>query len=699
MIKFIAEHRLFACALTCACALLAARRATAADTADGRVRLLGRTIHTSDAIARSRASGKSADKLATARAGRTPQSLSARGTQPYLIQFDGHILPAWKLAVAAAGGTIRGYVPDNTLIVEAAPNRLDALSEIAAIQWIGEYEPADKLAPQLAAHVRAATSTNGLVAIMIALFNADDLDRVQSFVTAHGGRIDRAGKSSTRGLVRASMPPAGLAALAALGEVEWIEPFLPRVLLNNVAAQSAFMNVTTVWTNYGLNGAGQIVAVADTGLDTGDLLTIHPDFTNRVLATYALGRTNENDWSDPNGHGTHTSGSVLGDGSAYSNGLFRGIAWGARLVMQSIMDSNGRLSGLPDDLNTLFLQAYTNGARVHSDSWGASLFGYYDTSSRSADEFIWEHPDMLVLFSAGNSGRDVAHNGVISFSRIGTPGTSKNVLTVGAAESQRATNSGGYSSYTWNSGSWSVNFSTDPIASDYISTSADGVHQGMAAFSSRGPCNDGRIKPDIVAPGTDIISCRSRAPGAGDLWGTGSGVLADTNGSSFYVFCGGTSMSTPLTAGAAALARQFFMERRGMTNPTAALLKATLLNGARSLAPGQYGAGAAREIPDGPRPNPVEGWGQVNLAATLFPPAGLTNGFLDGDTLATGQTNSYTIVSTGSDMHSGIAGAIGALKGPLHGGANEQVLEVLAAIGSADRAEAWLESSLPRSAW
>ena len=50
-----------------------------------------------------------------------------------------------------------------------------------------------------------------------------------------------------------------------------------------------------------------------------------------------------------------------------------------------------------------------------------------------------------------------------------------------------------------------------------------------------------------------------------------------------------------------------------------------------------------------------------------------------------------TIVSTGSDMHSGVVGAIGALKGPLHGGANEQVLEVLSAIGSADRAVAWLE--------
>ncbi|MFM8705185.1 MAG: citrate/2-methylcitrate synthase, partial [Planctomycetia bacterium] len=49
-----------------------------------------------------------------------------------------------------------------------------------------------------------------------------------------------------------------------------------------------------------------------------------------------------------------------------------------------------------------------------------------------------------------------------------------------------------------------------------------------------------------------------------------------------------------------------------------------------------------------------------------------------------------TVVSTGSDMHSGITAAIGALKGPLHGGANEKVLEVLTQIGSADRADAWV---------
>ena len=49
-----------------------------------------------------------------------------------------------------------------------------------------------------------------------------------------------------------------------------------------------------------------------------------------------------------------------------------------------------------------------------------------------------------------------------------------------------------------------------------------------------------------------------------------------------------------------------------------------------------------------------------------------------------------TVASTGSDLHSAVTAAIGALKGPLHGGANEKVLEVLGEIGSADRADAWV---------
>lgn len=637
MMQVAAKHRFLACVLAGGALVFVARHANSADATDGRVRLLGRTIDTSAAVARNRAGGQNAGKIAAARAGQTPQALSARGTRPYLVQFAGHILPAWKLAVEKAGGTIRGYVPDDTLIVEAAPDRLAALTAIAAVQWLGEYEPGDKLAPRLLAHLHTAAATNELVSITIVAFSADDLERVQASVTTLGGRVDRAAKGALRGLVRASMPPAKVPALAAMGEVEWIEPFLPHVLYNNVAVLPALMNVTPVWTNFSINGTSQLVAVADTGLDSGNLTTLHPDFTNRVQATYDLGRPG--DWSDTHGHGTHVCGSVLGNGSA-SDGLYRGVAWGARLIMQSLLDSGGGLGGIPADLNDLFRPAYTNGARVHSNSWGASEFGVYNTDCYNADQFIWDHPDMLVLFAAGNDGRDVQHNGVVSYNRIGTPGTAKNVLTVGAAENQRGYGTGGYSSYTWNVGSWNIDYPTAPISIDYISTWADGVHQGMAAFSSRGPCNDGRIKPEIVAPGTDIVSCRSRA--ASD---TGWGLAGNTN----YMFDGGTSMATPLMAGAAVLARQFLVERRGMTNPSAALLKATLLNGARSLTPGQYGTGAAREIPAGPRPNPVEGWGHVNIAATLFPAAGLTNGFRDGDTLATGQTNSYSIASTGSN--------------------------------------------------
>ena len=374
-------------------------------------------------------------------------------------------------------------------------------------------------------------------------------------------------------------------------------------------------------TNYGLTGTGQVVGIADTGLDTGNLGTIHPDFTNRVKATYALGRPG--DWSDPDGHGTHTSGSILGDGSAYSNGLFHGTAYGAQLVMQSVMDAGGGLGGLPADLNDLFIQAYTNGARVHSDSWGSSLNGYYSIDCANADEFMWNHPDMLVVFSAGNEGRDgldrwgygSSSNGRAGHfqkhpdrRRCGEPAARRfrrillvylgnrlvEVLLPGAAHQQRSI------------------FPPAPTA-----PTRAWRHSPAGARATTGG-----FKPDIVAPGTDIISCRSRAPGAGTGWGTGSGVLGNS-ASNYYVFMGGTSMSTPLTAGAAALARQYLMERRGFTNPCAALVKATLINGARSLTPGQYGTGAFREVPPAPRPNNVEGWGQVNLAESLYPRRGM----------------------------------------------------------------------------
>ncbi|MGD8433941.1 MAG: S8 family serine peptidase, partial [Syntrophobacterales bacterium] len=162
---------------------------------------------------------------------------------------------------------------------------------------------------------------------------------------------------------------------------------------------------------------------------------------------------------------------------------------------------------------------------------------------------------------------------------------------------------------------------------------------GMAAFSSRGPCLDGRIKPDIVAPGTNIVSTKSSATGS-TLWGQGP----DLAGSQ-YTFSGGTSMSTPLVAGAAALVRQFYTDVEGLippNPPSAALIKATLLNGAFDMSPGQYGTGSTREIPTPPRPNNVEGWGRVDLETSIFPTAPKTLRYADVTTsLNTGESRIY----------------------------------------------------------
>jgi uncharacterized repeat protein (TIGR01451 family) len=155
----------------------------------------------------------------------------------------------------------------------------------------------------------------------------------------------------------------------------------------------------------------------------------------------------------------------------------------------------------------------------------------------------------------------------------------------------------------------------------------------MAAFSSRGPVDDGRVKPDLVAPGTNIVSNKSHVPGANPLWGP-----YETNPD--YVYSGGTSMATPLTAGAGALVREWLVNQ-GVVTPTAALLKAVMLNTTQDIAPGQYGVGPTQEIPFA-WPNSVAGWGRTDVGFITTPaPYKL---WFDDHTrgLSTGQIVTYT---------------------------------------------------------
>ena len=551
---------------------------------------------------------------------------SARG-YPWMVLFDAPIQPEWNAMLEKAGATVRAYLPDHALLIEAPAQSLSRLRSLAHVAWSGEYRPAYKVQPLLAALARENPSMP--LPVTLQTFSPDDVEGLVRQLTDAGGSDIRATPARRWGIVRAVLQARTAVELARLPEVQWVEQReIPR-FLNDQARAASHLNIDAARDGHGLDGTDQIVAIADTGIDTGDTNTIHPDFAGRIFHVFDTGRLTN--WSDTYYHGTHAAGSLAGSGAA-SDGQYRGAAPAAKLVLQSVMTAANTMA-LPDDLNDFYSPPYGVGARIHSDSWGSAVFGQYTADSMTSDEFIWDHPDLLVAFAAGNEGVDYDRNGVVDLASLDAPGSAKNVLTVGASESGRPAGSGGYSSRTYGN-TWLTDYRAPPISTDYISASPTDAPQGMAAFSSRGPAADGRTKPDIVAPGTDIISARSRASSS-----TGWGVLdSNTN----YCFMGGTSMATPLAAGSATLVRQYCMDFLGLAQPSAALLKATLVGGARSLFPGQYGTNQFLEIPELPRPNVVEGWGQVDVDGTLFTPPGFQAVLMEGPApLSTGSSTSF----------------------------------------------------------
>lgn len=547
----------------------------------------------------------------------------------FIVQFAGPIEDGWTSQVEALGAKLLDYIPDFAFIAQMTPEIAEKARSLEAVRWVGLFHPAYRIDPEL-------RRASGNVRVKLAMFRGRASAQARLEVEHVRGTLHEWADGPRGAHMDATVPANCLARLAQVPEVEWIEPYRERKLHNNVAR--GIMNVPATWSGAGLYGSGEIVAVCDTGLDTGSQSTLSADFAGRVIKTYALGRKNK--WNDPHGHGTHVAGSVLGSGVLsgsnpaghdYTNS-FAGTAPEAQLVFQSVLDNTGGLKGIPSDLNNLFLPTYNDGARVHTNSWGAAAYGVYTTDSRNVDMFTWNRKDFTVLFSAGNEGKDGDANGVVDPDSIDSPATAKNCITVGASENYRLSG-GAQGTY---GGYWPTDYPADPIKSDKVSNNSSGI----IAFSSRGPTDDGRIKPDVVAPGTNVISCRSHASGAGTLWGVYN---AD------YVYSGGTSMSTPLTAGVAALVRQYYRTQRTHL-PSSALVKATIINGATDLYPGQYGTGASIEI-SGLRPNNVEGWELANPGYLIPPSSSRALEFVDNDQgLATNGSVEYPYhVNAGSD--------------------------------------------------
>jgi len=563
----------------------------------------------------------------------------------YIVQFDGPIENSWKKALKDTGADIFDYIPDFAFIIRMDSIKEQVVRTLPHVRWLGIYQPSYRISQNaldkmFLKEAEVAEDEIPYVLLRVTVFPGEDLDRIKSEIAALDGIIMDEVTTKWKSTLKVKVLPNRIADLPPISGIKWIESWPEWKKSNNVSTD--VMNVRTPRDTYGLYGESQTVGVCDTGLDQGSTLpaTLHDDFEDgsgntRVIQIIDLVGDGADDVNS--GHGTHVAGSVLGNGimsgSTPSSDLFpstsfAGLAPKANLISQAHGDNtSGGVTGIPSDLNILFSQADNAGADLHTNSWGHIAGGRYDSSSENVDQYTWDHRDFLILFSAMNEGTDTDGDGVIDLYSMGSPATAKNCLTVGASEGNRPSGAG--YDFTWGF-FHPYKFSANPIYSDHVSNDPGGI----AAFSSRGPVLDGRYKPDIVAPGTNILSTRSSVA-SGTGWGTYD---------PYYMWMGGTSTSTPLAAGTAALMREYLINEKGFTNPSAALIKAALLNSAEDISPGQYGTGAAQEIPDSPVPNNVEGWGRLNLGNGVYPASPFDILYYDEqNSLNTGEYCEYTV--------------------------------------------------------
>ncbi len=608
----------------------------------------------------------------------------------FIVQFAGPVQQAWKDALAAEGAEVLDYIPDFAFKVRMNAGIAQRVRQMGFVSNVLPFRAQFKLGADL-------KRDGGTNVYMIRIERGSNFGAVRASVAATGAQV--LGFENDTLIVAAN--GSFVDAIAAVDDVASISNFAlnqtfvskPEAPAKNDEARDIVG--AAVANSRGYDGSTQIAAVSDTGLGGGTTSTAHTDIpASRVVAVYnwpgAAGgcfQTVVNDGAIDvdSGHGTHTAGSVLSDGGA--GGLGQGVAPAARLVFQATENwatitsfcqifggwpANGYfLTGLPSNLGTMYQQAYNAGARIHSNSWGAALAGDYTVDSANTDSFIWTNRDMVITFSAGNSGIDANSNGVVDNDSIGSPATAKNVITVGASENVRADNWQCDTSLTYTSsdayqtgqtctsmggnqlnflGTWGQRYGSSFPAEPLYSDVTAGNSNQMASWSSRGPTDDNRIKPDVVAPGTWILSAYSNLyqEGYGDPVNPQNGVHQwDGWGMPYnvdYKYMGGTSMSNPIAAGGMTVIRDYYNKAYGI-NATAALVKATVINSAVDLAD-ENNDGVNDN--DFPIPNVHEGWGLVNLD-------GATDGTIQfveeaATGLSTGGSQVFNVTSTGGPL-------------------------------------------------